>query len=175
VGRDKVVVIGGGIGITAVVASRLSSAPVECFEAGAEPARFIRETVKRNQANVVVHHSLVGPAVYIYAAEIGPELPISELPKCDVLEMDCEGSEVAILSQMTIRPRAILVETHGNLNAPTHVVRSILESMHYAVTDLGWAEPRLLGLCQKNDVRVLLGLTTESHGCSRSETVSAPG
>jgi hypothetical protein len=35
----------------------------------------------------------------------------AELPECDVLELNCEGSEIGILRNMTIRPRAIAVET----------------------------------------------------------------
>jgi hypothetical protein len=131
--------------------------------------RLIQETVRRNGAKVTVRHSLVGPAIDVYGADVGPELAISELPDCDVLEMDCEGSEVAILTQMTIRPRAILVETHGNLNAPTYEVRSILEFMDYDVTDLGWAEPRLLDLCQHRDIRVLMGIARQPYHYSHSQ------
>ena len=35
-----------------------------------------------------------------------------ELPSCDVLELDCEGSEIDILRRMVITPRVIIVEIH---------------------------------------------------------------
>jgi Methyltransferase FkbM domain len=80
-----------------------------------------------------------------------------ELPPCDVLELDCEGSEVGILRDMLIEPRIVAVETHGFLGAPTGDVRNVLENRGYQVSDLGFAEPRLETECAKRDIRVLVG------------------
>jgi hypothetical protein len=91
------------------------------------------------------------------ASDLGPVLPPSQLPSCDVLQLDCEGAEVEILRETMIQPRVILVETHGIFGAPTNLVASLLEKRGYVVTDRGLAEPRLAELCTKNDVRVLLG------------------
>jgi hypothetical protein len=49
-----------------------------------------------------------------------------ELPGCDVLELDCEGAEIVILRDMTIRPRV--------------------------VEEWGIAEPRLSEICETNDI-----------------------
>jgi hypothetical protein len=51
---------------------------------------------------------------------------------------------------MSIRPRIILVETHGIYNAPTKRCEELLESMGYAVTELGVAD-------LSKDICVLLG------------------
>jgi hypothetical protein len=71
--------------------------------------------------------------------------------------LDCEGSEVEILRELTIQPRVILVETHGLYGAPTDLVASLLEKRGYIVSHRGVAEPRIGDYCTKNDIRVLLG------------------
>ena len=82
-------------------------------------------------------------------------MPPAEIPDCDVLEMDCEGAETSILSEMSIRPRVILVETHGCLGAPTSDVRDLLITIGYEVEDLGFAEPSRMAECVSGDIRVL--------------------
>jgi hypothetical protein len=72
-----------------------------------------------------------------------------------VLELDCEGSEVEILRELTVQPRMILVETHGIYDAPTDLVASLLEKRGYIVSHRGLAEHS--DLCAKRDIRVLLG------------------
>jgi hypothetical protein len=89
---------------------------------------------------------------------MGAVLPPSQLPPCDVLQLDCEGAEVEILRELTIQPRLILVETHGLYGAPTDVVASLLENCGYIVSDRGVAEPSQAALCAEKDVRVLLGI-----------------
>jgi hypothetical protein len=71
--------------------------------------------------------------------------------------MDCEGAEVEVLREMTIKPRIVLVETHGVFGAPTNLVASLLEKRGYVVSDRGLAEPRLAELHTKYDIRVLIG------------------
>ena len=77
------------------------------------------------------------------------------LPECDLLELDCEGAEVEILTRMKIQPRTILVETHGAQGAPTALSRRVLEDRGYDVSDMGFAEPRFPVLCELEDIRVL--------------------
>jgi hypothetical protein len=64
-------------------------------------------------------------------------LAASQLPSCDVLQLDCEGAEVEIPREMTIQPRVILVETHGIFGAPTNLGASVLEKRSYVVSDRG--------------------------------------
>lgn len=91
------------------------------------------------------------------ATDLGPQLSASQLPPCDVLQMDCEGAEVGLLREMIIQPRVILVETHGVFGAPTKLVASLLEQRGYAVADRRVAEPRIAEHCTKHNVGVLLG------------------
>jgi hypothetical protein len=159
---DSVVVVGGGLGVTCVVAASAAGGEghVECFEGDLNGVQAVERVARLNGVaeRVTVHHAVVGEAIGVYGQDVASKVVRpSELPPCDFLELDCEGAEVGILRDMTIRPRAIVVETHGFLGAPTETVRSVLQSRGYSVQDLGWAEPRLMNACTQNDIRVLLG------------------
>ena len=161
---DVVVVVGGGLGVTVVEAAKLVGAEgrVHCYEGSPAYARRVARTAAMNgvAARVQVECATVGAAVGVYVGEdeaMGPILPAEALPACDVLELDCEGAELGVLGAMTIRPRAILVEAHGRLGAPSRAVRTALEGLGYRVRELGVAEPRLAELCEAHDVRVLSG------------------
>jgi hypothetical protein len=159
---DGVVVVGGGIGVTAVLAalSTGSSGTVQCFEGSKQCVELIKQTAVRNRiTNINVHHAIIAKAMYVYSdgGDIGPILPPSQLPLCDVLELDCEGAEVDILRDMIIHPRVVLVETHGLHGAPTNLIASLLEKRGYIVSDRGVAESHNAEFCTKNDIRVLLG------------------
>jgi hypothetical protein len=158
---DRVAVVGGGIGVTAIIAALRtgSSGIVECFEGSAQYVEHIHETARRNNvSNLKVHHAVVSEPIAVYGdqSDLGTIVPPNGLPDCDVLELDCEGAEIDILRNMTIRPRAIIVETHGHHGAPTSLVSSILKELGYEVRDLGMAEPRIEEICMQNDIRVLL-------------------
>jgi hypothetical protein len=65
-----------------------------------------------------VQHAVVGEAISVYGERDGHSpriLPPGELPKTDVLEVDCEGAEIGILRNMTIRPPPIAGETPWRL------------------------------------------------------------
>lgn len=158
---DTVVVVGAGRGVTTVVAAiAASKGSVRCFEGNLGGVRAARRVAKLNGVHdrITIEHAVVGQAIGVYGNELATRVvaPV-DLPKCDVLELDCEGSEVGILRDMLIEPRVVLVETHGFLGAPTEVVRGVLEARGYVVEDKGWAEPRELDACAKQDIRVLVG------------------
>jgi hypothetical protein len=166
---DKVVIVGGGEGVTATIAAQLAgeSGTVICFEGGREGAESVLVTARRNAVHerVIVHHAIVGKSINIHGVEesrshriVDPE----SLPECDVLELDCEGAEITILERMNIVPRAIIVETHGLFGAPAAKVRQLLEARGYRVADLGWAEPRVTESCIEHDVRILAGALMSS-------------
>jgi hypothetical protein len=160
---DNVVVVGGGEGVTVVVAAQAvgSEGSVVCFEGNEDSAKNVRTAAARSRvdAQVTVKNAVVAKDVHVYGALesekstkfVAPE----DLPPCDVLELDCEGAEIEILSNLAFLPRVILVETHGLHGAPTADVRKILESRGYGVADLGWAEPSRLDDCKNGDIRVL--------------------
>ena len=161
---DRVVIVGGGEGVTATIAAQLAgeTGTVVCFEGGKEGVTSVGATARRNGVlgRLSVHHAIVGEPINIHGAQeyqsdriIDP----ADLPECDVLELDCEGAEIIILERMKIAPRAIVVETHGLFGAPTARVSQLLEARGYAVDDLGWAEPRMIESCREHDVRILAG------------------
>jgi hypothetical protein len=161
-GGDEVVIVGGGLGVTSVVAALAAgeTGHVECFEGDLLGVKAIRRVARLNGVleRITAHHAIVGEAIAVSGNSVATTtVHPSELPACDILELDCEGAEIGILREMTIQPRAISVEAHGFLGAPTASVRELLESRGYRVQELGWAEPRFLNACVENDIRVLVG------------------
>ena len=158
---DRIVVVGGGMGITASAAALLAGATgaVTCYEGNLDSTADIALTALNNRVadRNAVHAVIVGEAIGVYDGPRSPTvLPPGELPECDVLQLDCEGAERIILETMTIRPRAIVVETHGFFGAPTAQIRQKLEAIGYVTADLGIAEPRFGDMCVIRDVHVLV-------------------
>lgn len=159
---DKIVVVGAGIGVTCVIAARNAGpqGSVTCYEGDAAGCGSLLRVAALNGVSnrIQIYHAVVGKAIGVYGNSIASRVvqPI-DLPDCDVLELDCEGAEICILNEMTIRPRVIVVETHGFLGAPTSNVRALLEKIGYSVEDLGHAEPRFAEACIRNDINVLVG------------------
>jgi len=158
--NDNVLVIGGGVGVVTSLAA-LQSSPngrVTCYEGSKKEALLVRRTAEINAVanRVTVIHAVVGEALHVYGAQPN-EKPVSavDLPPCDVLIMDCEGAELNILRQMSLRPRVILVEAHGAYGAPTKTVAEMPGVLGYVSTNLGVAEDRLAAYCIENDIYVL--------------------
>jgi hypothetical protein len=168
-GGDTVVIVGGGVGVTTVVAAQQvgPSGSVLCYEGAETCVSDIRKAVRLNQvtARVIVTHAVVARPIAVYGDESGrgAVVPPSALPPCDVLELDCEGAEADILRQMHIRPRVIVVETHGVYGAATADIETILARLCYEVMRVGVAEERLADVCERNDIYVLSGLLTHTN------------
>lgn len=160
---DSIVIVGGGWGITAVKAAQQtgSSGKVTVYEGSAKEINYIQETIHKNNVSdrVETNHSVVGSVVSL-RGEMGEATHISpeELPECDVLELDCEGSEVEILEKMTIRPRIILVESHGMANAPSSKVEQLLMELSYSVKTKQVADKGLETICRSNDIYSLVAV-----------------
>lgn len=138
-GGDDVVVIGGGFGITTIHASRLAGdgGSVLCIEAAASQCEIIEEAAEINhtKAPITVRQQLVGPARRVFGDCADAEtVPIDELPDCDVLSLDIEGSEIEVLEGLQIRPREIVTECHDNETA----VINQLNRLGY--DDIGWGD-----------------------------------
>ena len=160
---DTVVVVGGGLGVTAVTAALAvtGTGSVKCFEGDLHGVKAVNRAAVANGVadHLSVVHAVVSEALGVYGNDVSTTIVRpAELPNCDVLELDCEGAEIGILRDMVIDPRVIAVETHGFMGAPTADVRGLLEARGYSVVDLGWAEPRVMSECVKNDIRVLVGI-----------------
>ena len=130
---DHVVIVGGGNGVTAVKAAHIIgqkgskrggslklgaeniSGGVIVFEGGASECETLRKVSKLNNVDNIVelNHAVVGIEKNVYSDTTHAKIiPPSKIPECDVLELDCEGSELEILANMKIRPRNIIVELH---------------------------------------------------------------
>lgn len=159
---DRVLVIGGGVGVTTVVAAQCAgpAGHVECYEGGLTEVASTLRTIGRNGVSdrVSVHHAVVGKAVCVWGEGLSDVLvPPQALPECDVLELDCEGAEAAILRDMAIAPRVCLVETHGMYGAPTDLVAGLLRNRGYEVVDIA-IEERNCQWCRENDMTVLAAI-----------------
>lgn len=157
---DTVVIVGGGWGVSTVVAANKvgPGGKVITYEGAKEAVDDIRDTVQLNdfQERVSLEHAVVAEEISLRGDSNGFEpVPPSELPECDVLVLDCEGAEVTILEEMAIRPRTLVVETHGMYEAPKSKVEELIERLGYDVRDYGVAEERVADLCAENDIYVL--------------------
>lgn len=137
---DSVVIIGGGWGVSAVKAAELvgEGGRVIVYEAAEEYVNYIKKTLHMNDVSgiVDVRHGVVGDPINVYS-DLGSaeKIPPDSLPDCDHLVLDCEGAETFILSEMVIRPRNLIVETHGQYGAPKDEVENKLRSAGYKIID----------------------------------------
>lgn len=139
---DAVTIVGGGRGASAVVAGRHTKehGSVNVYEGGRDRASSLAETIQLNGVDgwVNPHHAVVGSPVNVWGEHSDANtVDPSSLPECDILELDCEGSETEILEKLQIRPPVIIVETH-EVDEPTdNCVYDSLVEMGYEVEDIG--------------------------------------
>ncbi|MCQ1539525.1 FkbM family methyltransferase [Methanocalculus taiwanensis] len=135
---DRVVIVGGGDGRTAIAAARRvgCEGSVFIFEGGDRSYTRIARLLdaKGLSSTCCVKHAVVGPLIDVYGGDCEGALQLSptDLPDCDILELDCEGSEIEILRRLCIRPRVIIVEIH-----PFHFPEDPGWIM-YRLTELGY-------------------------------------
>ncbi|WP_187367435.1 FkbM family methyltransferase [Haloferax sp. KTX1] len=136
---DTVTMIGGGNGVSSVSAAERvdQSGTIYIYEGSKKRIGIIKDVFDINDVSIrfEVFHGVVGPAICVEddgheAPRINPE----SLDECDVLGLDCEGSEVEILENIKISPRMIIVETHAQFDAPAELVREILYEKGYSIT-----------------------------------------
>lgn len=155
---DHVVVLGGGLGVTAAVAA-LSAGPdgyVTCYEGSKWMSQHVRDTMRRNgladRVHVINGIIVDGRGVIGTRGDDVRTIPVSDLPSCDVLEMDIEGVETDVLADLSVRPRRVVVETHGNKER----IRALLEEREYRIEDEEIAEVGpYRAACERNGVYVL--------------------
>lgn len=129
---DKMISVGGGYGVTAVVGA-FQGAAVTVYEGGSDYADFVRKTALINGVadSIKVIEGIVSESREVYGTPSSAKFSPGELPTCDVLELDCEGAEYAIISEMKVRPRVIVVEVHPQYNV-------IEDDILHALTDAGY-------------------------------------
>lgn len=131
---DHVVILGGAWGVSAVVAARQTGATgrVTVFEGSKKYASYTEETIRLNDVSdrCTVIPRIVGPEFGVYDGDAGERMDPRELPPCDVLEMDVEGSELDILKSMTLHPPVLIVEMHprqGPYSSPNEAYDLLIE------------------------------------------------
>ena len=159
--NDSVVIVGGGWGISTVVAANQvgTAGEVITYEGAEKAVNRVLETVRLNniQDRISVHHSIVAENISLQGSAGGAAIVHpSELPDCDVLVLDCEGAELTILEEIEIQPRVLIVETHGMYGASKDDVAELLEDIEYDIQECNIAEPRLKQKCIKNGIYVLM-------------------
>jgi hypothetical protein len=161
---DTVCIVGGGWGVTSVIAARRvgSEGIIHTFEASDEYSKYISETTEINgvEGRVDVENAIVSNVKSHRGATLSERVidPV-ELPECDVLQLDCEGAELDILDNMTICPRVIIVESHGIFDSSSSSVADVLRKKSYKIISEGPAEDgKNRKKCDRKDIMVLVGV-----------------
>jgi hypothetical protein len=139
---DDVIVIGGGRGGTTVAAARQvgENGSVTTYEAAEEKVNICKETIYLNNVEHIcdIRASIVGKSENISGDPVDVSIvPTEDLSECDILEMDCEGAELLILEELDIRPRVLIVETHGATDPLDNEVAELLNNMDYEIVETG--------------------------------------
>lgn len=129
---DKVTVVGGGYGITAIAAIEQGGV-VTVIEASKDRVQTISEIWKQYNLKGSIIHGYVGSPISLWG-ELDGANKIDQLPDCDILELDCEGAEREILSNLNVSPRVIIVESHGHLGSPSKLIKDQLQNLGYNIT-----------------------------------------
>lgn len=133
-------VIGGGYGITSVVAATEvgPAGEVLIYEGANKLIDDLLSTLSANGVTnqTIVKHAVVGNVVDLKGSRGNAKwIQPSELPSCDVVEMDCEGAEIDIISNMTTNIGTVIVETHPRKGAPTSASEAALEDQGFEIVD----------------------------------------
>lgn len=160
---DTVVIIGGGWGVTTVTAAQRvgTSGHVIVYEGAKSEVEKLKDTIDINNVEdrVVINHAIVGEDINLRGkADGAATVAAGDLPDCDVLELDCEGAEVNILKKLKIRPRFILVESHGIFDASSRQLCKILKKVGYSIKSKEVASEGTRETCIDNDIHVITAL-----------------
>lgn len=167
--EDSVIVVGGGSGVSTAVAAELAgkSGCVTVYEAAAEQVKFIRETLQLNDLTEIttVKHALVGPKIDTYGdSRAADVINPSDLPSCDTILLDCEGSEQAILENLSSMPKRVVVETHGSFGYPTDETVAILKDRDMTVEESIPAHVTGREIAIENDILAVLAYRNSAGG-----------
>jgi hypothetical protein len=140
---DHVTVVGGGRGVSTALALEHSHPDGEAvvYEASASQCEDVKTTLgyqgRIDQAEI--RHAAIGSFDNAWGDVGSPEeVPPQDLGETDVLISDCEGAEQTLLENLEIRPRVLIVESHGCFDSPTDSVRELISDIGYRVKVAGW-------------------------------------
>jgi hypothetical protein len=157
-----VVTPGGGLGVTAVRAAELvgDSGQVLVYEGAEGSINKVQQTTQINGLGdrIEIFYAIVGPKVdpmHGGDSTDAESIDSSELPECDILEMDTEGSEIDVIKGLNNRPKWILVETYGWKGTPSSEVQAAVELKGYNLINKKLADRDRVDMCENNDIYVL--------------------
>ena len=137
---DSVVVVGGGYGLSSVVAATQvgQTGEVLIYEGAKDVIDDLLNTLLYNEVakQTTVKHAIVGqPKDLKSQAGDAEKIQPEHLPSCDLIEMDCEGAEIDIIPRLSKNVNRIIVETHPRKGAPTSAVETALKEQGWQVTE----------------------------------------
>lgn len=137
---DTVVVIGAGLGVTTVVAAKESkTGDIYAYEASDQRVHDLTRVLRINNVDkqCSVFHSIVGEDIEAIGTTSDANITVpASIPSCDVLELDCEGAEIGIISELVNPlPKTIILETHPRKGADTDSVINLLNEKGYQTTE----------------------------------------
>lgn len=121
---DNVVLIGGGEGVSSIVAAKSvgPSGSVHTYEAAAEAADKAQTLVDFHELNnlVKITHSIVEVEGALRGNSKGADVvPIGEIPEADVLGIDADGAEFEMIKNIPQWATTLAVEHHPVIKQDT--------------------------------------------------------
>lgn len=137
---DTVVVIGGGYGISSTTAAKKvgKGGKVLIYEGTEEVVEDLNTTLHINNVANQCHieHAIVGDTANLKGAKgKARKVHPSDIPSCDLIEMDCEGAEIDLIPNLPTNISTIIVETHPSKGANTVEVEKLLNSQGWQVVE----------------------------------------
>jgi len=164
---DIVVIVGGGYGVTATASAKKigRDGKVYIYEGSTEFVEKTQNTLEVNNVlkRAVIRHAIVGKEVELRGERGNPnQVSPESLSECDILELDCEGSEVEILKNMNMNPKTIIVETHGHKKSNLKKVSNVLKEKGYKIEQKEYADDSKKEFCEENEIFVLEAVSTSA-------------
>lgn len=139
---ESIVVIGGGWGVSAVVAANKSKdGEVTVFEGSETEVQKIQRTIYLNGVSeqVDIEHAVIGEEVNLRGeAGNADYVKAQELPDCDTLLVDCDGAEFKILSELALRPQTLIVEHHAVFENGEIILKFKPKEVETLIAELGY-------------------------------------
>ena len=113
---DKILAVGIGYGTTLVpVVKLLDTGKYTCIEASQTQIEKALTNIKLNNLDndkyEIIHGFAGNDKFGVYGESSNIQINIDEY-EIDILELDCEGSEISILRSLSSKPRNIILELH---------------------------------------------------------------
>lgn len=141
---QTVVEVGGGFGIgTVAIAEAVGDdGNVITYEPAHDMRLRLRETLRLNGVanhDIDIRGEVVGPAIDVWDdGDVETDVPAGELPACDVLVLDCEGSEAAIIDDLGCGPDVVIVEAHRLNGTEPHGLTDRLRQQGFEIASQEW-------------------------------------